>query len=120
MANKPILLLIENDISLRRLLSSIFEEPYSLITTTNIFEAWNYLQAGQIPTVILADIPLNEEENKEFVRGLGLSSFYKKISIVILGSESKDVSSSNICKIIPKPFDPDELKETIKNIVFIH
>lgn len=115
MAKRLDVLIIEEDLGLRSLLVALLGKQHHLKLTDHIHSAWQWLQTGNIPDVIIADMDVKNKDVIEFIRGLEYSSFYEEVKLIILGSEL-DIYPKNVIKMINKPIEPTELKETIKNL----
>ncbi len=119
MLSSSTILLIEQDRSLGIFLSSYFRRFYTTVVSSSVRAAWEWMQSGNIPNLIIADIALDDRIHQDFILALNHSSFFGDIPIVVLkpkGLQDHQLSSIRIAKTIEKPFDPIELKETVDSL----
>ncbi|MGB1207038.1 MAG: response regulator [Chitinophagales bacterium] len=119
MLTKKQILIIDDDNSTRLLLQYLLAERYRVIGKTNGLEGMIWLNAGNIPDLILLDINMPELNGKDFLRNLRLSGFFSKIPILILSSETHLQEIQNFISpsdILGKPFVPDILFKKIKRL----
>ena len=119
MEKKSNLLIVAKDEGLRSFLAVFLGNNYQPIFKNCINEAWEWLQSGNIPDILIASISLHDENFIEFIEGLKQSSFFGTIPLIVLSSNSVDSRSeypSNVVKILPKPFDPIELLNILESL----
>ena len=119
MKNKKQILIIDDDNSTRLLLQYLLAEKYSVIGKTNGLEGMLWLNAGNIPDVILLDINMPHLNGKDFLKQIRFSGFFSEIPVLILSSEShlqeiKSFISPN--DILGKPFMPEILFSKLEKI----
>ena len=119
MMNKKQILIIDDHDSTRLLLQYLLTEKYRVIGKTNGLEGMLWLNAGNIPDLILLDINMPELNGKDFLRNLRLSGFFSKIPVLILSNETQLQEIKNFISpsdILGKPFIPENLFNKIKKL----
>ena len=119
MITKKQILIIDDDNSTRLLLQYLLSERYRVIGKTNGMEGMLWLNAGNIPDLILLDINMPKLNGKDFLKHVRFSGFFSDIPILILSSETqlqevKSFISPN--DILGKPFMPDLLFRKLENL----
>ena len=85
--------------------------------------AFSWLEEGNNPDLIISDLSMPHFDGKMFIYNLKISGFYRYTPIILLsGEENLDLIARNmsfkIDFVLPKPFNPDVLKDAISNILF--
>ncbi len=116
------ILLVDDEISILKLLEFILKDEYELIVKSNGFDAISWLDNGNIPDLIISDMEMPYFDGADFVRSIKVSGYYRDIPIIVLsGSDSLDNINArvpyNINGLVAKPFNPDQLKERIKTLL---
>jgi len=109
------LLVVDDNEMMRSFLSHFLKKHFRVKTVENVNSAWNYLDKGHIPDVILLDILLPAQNGLDFLHQLKGSVLFNDIPVIILSSMDK--SSKRVeCLIagaddyVTKPFNPKELE----------
>lgn len=116
MMTKPILLLVDDNEPLLRLLKSLFDKHYSVFTAGDGVEALQLLSRGIRPRLILCDVHMQNIDGMELVAHLSTSRLYRDIPVILLadGGQTPDTTPvGNVAQIVQKPFDPVHLLETV-------
>ncbi|WP_170148058.1 response regulator [Marinoscillum furvescens] len=115
---KNTILIVEDDTALCALLTTYLEPVYQVHAVHNSMDAWDWLSAGNFPNLILTDFKMPFVNGMELTENLRTSGLFRDIPIVVLtGSSDPDLEEHaqiwNIERIVAKPFNPEELLETI-------
>lgn len=119
--NKKILILDDKE-SIAKVISIYLSAEFEIIHFENPIKGIAWLQAGNIPDLIISDIKMPEMRGDEFLSYVKHNELFKSIPIIMLSSE--DTSSERIRLLeegaddyIVKPFNPLELKIRIYKIL---
>ena len=113
---KKQILVIDDADSTRLLLNFLLSKKYNVIEKSDGLEAMFWLNAGNIPDLILLDINMPHLNGNDFLKQVRSSGFFFDIPILVLSGETHFqesrhfISSSDILK---KPFVPEILFEKI-------
>lgn len=115
-------MIIEDDNSIRYLLELFLKKYFSIDSKADGMEAMLWLDAGNMPDLIIADIEMPRLNGYEFIKNIKRSGFFKEIPVIILtGWDNAD--AKNKClqegadEFITKPFNPTQLLLKIENLL---
>ncbi len=116
------MLAIDDERSIQLILQNYFNADFSVITKSNGKEALTWMQEGNLPDIIIADINMPEMDGYTFISQVRSSGFLKSIPLVMLsGSDSTENKikclESGADDFIVKPFNPKELSARINGIL---
>ena len=116
------LLAIDDEMSIQLILQHYFKNEFLVNTKSNGKEALGWMQDGNIPDIIVADINMPEMDGYSFIEQVRASGFLKKIPMLMLSaSESTEVKirclQSGADDFIAKPFNPRELAARMNGIL---
>ncbi len=116
------LLAIDDEMSIQLILQHYFKNEFLVNTRSNGKEALGWMQDGNIPDIIVADINMPEMDGYSFIEQVRASGFLKKIPMLMLSaSESTEVKirclQSGADDFIAKPFNPRELAARMNGIL---
>lgn len=108
------LLVVEDEPMMRRLLLHIFGEKYEVVLQENGREALDWLTAGNVPNVIIADLYMPEIDGYEFIKAVRSYDFYDSVPLMVLSGEQGSEDRIKCLKagaddFLTKPFNPEEL-----------
>ena len=108
------ILIIDDEITIRTLLERFLSKKYDVVVKQDGLEAMSWLQEGNIPDLILADLEMPEYDGRWLLENIKSSNFFKDIPLAMLSGvdESKERISclrSGAKDFILKPFNPEEL-----------
>ena len=116
-------LVVDDSATMRSMLMSIIEEikGVELVEASNGFEALKALPQQSFD-LILTDINMPEINGLEIVHFVKSNPIYQKIPLIIISTEhgQADIKKGlalGAQKYITKPFDPDQLKKTVKELL---
>jgi two-component system, chemotaxis family, chemotaxis protein CheY len=117
------ILVVDDSATMRSMLVSIIEEikDVELVEASNGFEALKALPQQSFD-LILTDINMPEINGLEIVHFVKSNPAYQKIPMIIISTEhgQADIKKGlalGAQKYITKPFDPDDLKKTVKELL---
>lgn len=118
---KHTVLVVEDNIHLRRLLYNILKSSYHVRTAANGLEALAAIKE-KMPDLVLTDILMPYLDGLELIRNMKKSGLYKHIPVfVISGCNLSEVTEmlegEGVSEIFQKPFNPESLKEKIDNAI---
>ena len=119
-SNRKSILLIDDELTVLKLLEFILKEDYQLTVKNNGLEAISWMDDGNMPDLIISDLEMPYVSGLDFVRSLKTSGYYREIPIILLtGAYSlEDLKTKlpyNYDLLVQKPFNPGKLKESIKS-----
>jgi len=115
------ILVVDDEISILKLLNFVLSPHYELVIKTSGVEALTWLEEGHSPSLILSDLEMPYFDGSSFIHNLKISGFYRDTPVVILSGASnltERVSQMSFAldDFVPKPFNPAQLKEVINNV----
>ncbi|MFD1630748.1 response regulator [Pseudopedobacter beijingensis] len=119
---KKKILVVDDEITILKLLEFILKDEYDLIIKSNGFDALSWLDSGNIPDLIISDLEMPYFDGADFVKLVKISGYYRDIPIIVLsGSDTLEKINTaipyNINGLVSKPFNPTILKERIKKLL---
>jgi two-component system chemotaxis response regulator CheY len=112
------ILVVDDELSILKLLNFILSKDYDLVIKQNGADAISWLEDGNDPALIISDLEMPYIDGGSFIRNLKISGFYRNTPVILLsGADNLD----NIVSRMPfqadcyfkKPFNPAELKSSI-------
>lgn len=119
---KKLILLVDDEITVLKLLEFILKKEYNLVIHNNGLEAISWMDEGNMPDLIISDLEMPYVDGLDFVRSLKTSGYYRNIPIILLSAaysleELAEKLPYSFNMLMPKPFNPDRLKESIQNLL---
>ncbi len=119
--NKKILILDDKQ-SIAQIISIYLASEYDITWLENPIKGIAWLQAGNIPDLIISDIRMPEMQGDEFLQYIKSNELFKSIPVIMLSSEESTSERIRLLRegaddFIIKPFNPLELKIRIKKIL---
>jgi len=119
---KKRILIVDDELSILKLLNFVLSPYYDLVIKNSGMNAFSWLEEGNNPDLIISDLSMPHFDGKMFIHNLKISGFYRYTPIILLsGEENLDFIARNmsfkIDFVLPKPFNPDVLKNAISNIL---
>lgn len=119
---KKTILVIDDEMSIRMLLENFLSKTYNVITRNDGQEGLKYLEQGDMPDLIVADIQMPNLDGYEFVRNVRASGFFKNIPMIMLSGIESSNERVKCLKLgaddyLVKPFNPEELAIRIENLI---
>lgn len=117
------LLIIDDDDSLRTLLEIYLKKKsFKVSAMKDGMEAMLWLQEGNVPDLIIADLGMPRLDGFEFLKNCKKSGFFREIPIIMLTGMDRDEVKKKCLDLgavtyLVKPFKFDELVEKIDNTI---
>ncbi|MBJ7429120.1 MAG: response regulator transcription factor, partial [Bacteroidia bacterium] len=105
-----------------KILDFYFGKTYNVISKTDGISALEWMQQGQLPDVIVADVNMPDMNGMEFIAQIRNSGFFKDIPLIMLSGNDGTADKIKCLKAgaddyLVKPFNPEELEARIANIL---
>jgi len=118
---KKKILVIDDERTIRVLLENFLKE-YVVITKNDGLEGLSWLQEGNMPDLIVADIQMPNLDGYEFVKQLRASGYFKDIPLIMLSGIESTAEKVKCLKLgandyLVKPFNPEELALRIELLI---
>lgn len=115
-------LIVDDEPTILKLLNHYLSPYYEVTVMSDARQALLWMQQGNIPDAIVADIQMPVMDGQAFLDQLKSSGFFKDIPVVMLSGLENSVERIKFLKMgardyVVKPFNPEELYLRIKNIV---
>lgn len=119
--SKKQILIVDDEITILKLLNFVLSSEYDLIIKTSGVEALTWLEEGHSPALIISDLEMPYFDGSSFIYNLKISGFYRHTPVIILSGASDleglvSKMSFTVDDFIPKPFNPAQLKTAISNV----
>ena len=119
MGHKKKILIVDDEVSVLKLLQFILKDEYEPIIRQSGIEALSTLNNGNIPDLIISDVEMPFFSGIDFIKSLKTSGYFRNIPVIVLsGSDTPENIQAKIPYILNgimlKPFNPTYLKEVIK------
>ncbi|MCE1202093.1 MAG: response regulator transcription factor [Bacteroidia bacterium] len=116
---KKKILVIDDELSIRLLLENYLGKTYEVTTKSDGLEAMKWLQDGNLPDLIVADIQMPNLDGIQFIQQIRASGFYKDIPLIMLSGIESSQEKIKCLKMgandyVVKPFNPEELSIRIE------
>ena len=116
--NKKILV-IDDELSIRILLENFLKKEYDVVTKNDGLDAITWMEEGNLPDLIVADIQMPNLDGYEFIKNVRASGFFKDIPMIMLSGIESSSEKVKCLKLgandyIVKPFNPEELSIRIE------
>lgn len=115
-------LLIDDEVTILKLLNHYLSSYYHVTTKNDGEQALMWMQEGNIPDVIVADIQMPNMDGDRFLKQLKSSGFFKDIPVIMLSGLENSAERIKFLKLgardyVVKPFNPEELYLRIRNLI---
>lgn len=119
---KDTILVMDDEMSIRMLLENFLSKTYNVITCNDGQEGLKYLEQGNLPDLIVADIQMPNLDGYEFIQNVRASGFFKDIPMIMLSGIESSNERVKCLKLgaddyLVKPFNPEELAIRIENLL---
>jgi DNA-binding response OmpR family regulator len=116
------LLIIDDESTTRKVLKHFLNKEFEVTLKNDGMEGMNWLESGNNPDFIIADLNMPNLNGKEFIQVIRASNLYSDIPIIILSGtdESKErieCLNYGADDFMLKPFNPMEVLAKIKAIL---
>ena len=122
---KKRLLIVDDDLSILKLLAFILSKDYNIVVKNNGIDAFGWLEDGNIPDLIISDLQMPYFDGQSFIKNVKISGLFRDIPIIMLSAAhdlEEQVSNMpyEVDAYMPKPFRPALLKSAINNVLNIY
>jgi DNA-binding response OmpR family regulator len=112
------IVVIDDNPTMEHLLKGMLETSYEVAVFENGLESLAYMQTGNIPDIIIADLNTPVLNGYELLLQLKASSYFNMIPVIMLSAEESSEVKIKCLKagaedFIVKPFNPFELEARI-------
>jgi two-component system, chemotaxis family, chemotaxis protein CheY len=119
---KKQILIIEDDSSVRFLLGLFLKEYFDVVVKADGLEGMLWLDSGNIPDLVMADIDMPRLNGYEFIKNIRKSGFYRDIPIIMLSGWDSEEARERCFKeganlFMVKPFNPSDLLANINKLL---
>ena len=118
---KELMLVVEDELSGRQILSRIFQEEYEIILAKDGLEAKEQIKKyGRQISIVLLDLIIPNLSGQEVLKWMKLHETYENIPVVVLTSDQTaelDVLELGVEDMVVKPYDARILKARVKNAI---
>jgi len=107
-------LVVDDKSSISNLIVQLLRSSYEVTAKPNGEEAMSWLQAGNVPDLIVSDLEMPKMDGFELITQLKESGYFADIPIMILSSRDSSEDRVKCLKLgaedyLMKPFNPEEL-----------
>ncbi len=118
---KRTILIIDDEVDALTLLSRAIGTMFDLVTKHDGNEALKWLQAGNVPDLILTDVMMPNMDGAEFVKILRSSKSHRHTPIIVISANNDVRTRIKFLQLgandyLAKPVHPEELVLRINNI----
>lgn len=111
---KKKILVIDDELSIRMLLENFLSKSYDVITRNDGMEGLKWMEEGNMPDLVVADIQMPNLDGYEFIKNVRSSGFFKNIPLIMLSGIESSQEKVKCLKMgandyMVKPFNPEEL-----------
>lgn len=119
---KKYILVIDDEKSIRMLLENFLSKKYEVTAKADGMDALNWMQEGNLPDLIVADIKMPNIDGYDFIKNIRASGYFKDIPLIMLSSLNSSAERVKCLKLgandyMVKPFNPEELSIRIEGML---
>ena len=119
MKEKKQILVIEDENSLRLLLSSFLRKHYAVESRKDGLDALTWMSKGNIPDVIILDMEMPNLSGAEFLIHIRSSGFFRNIPVLVASGTNDEHLPGKLKKLgangfMKKPINPSQVVKTIE------
>jgi DNA-binding response OmpR family regulator len=116
---KKKILVIDDELSIRMLLENFLSKTFEVAAKSDGLEGMKYLEGGNMPDLIVADIQMPNMDGYDFIKNIRASGYFKDIPLIMLSGIESSQEKVKCLKLgandyIVKPFNPEELSIRIE------
>jgi len=120
--SKKQILVVDDELSILKLLTFILSADYDLVIKKSGIEAISWLEEGNDPNLIISDLMMPYFDGSNLIKNLKISGFYRDTPVILLsGAEDLEERVRNmpfkIDSYLEKPFNPAILKSKIAELI---
>src|SRR5258706_4489401 len=84
---KKRILIVDDDLSILKLLNFIISKDYDIVVRNNGIDAFSWLEDGNIPELIISDLQMRYFDGQSFIKKVKISGLFRDIPIIMLSAE---------------------------------
>ncbi|MDA3943864.1 MAG: response regulator [Bacteroidetes bacterium] len=116
---KKKILVMDDELSIRMLLENFLSKTYDVITKNDGMEGIKWMEEGNMPDLIVADILMPNLDGYDFIKNIRSSGFFKDVPLIMLSGIESSQEKVKCLKLgandyMVKPFNPEELSVRIE------
>jgi DNA-binding response OmpR family regulator len=116
---KKKILVIDDELSIRMLLDNFLSKTYDVITRNDGMEGLKWMEEGNMPDLVVADIQMPNLDGYDFIKNVRASGFFKDVPLIMLSGIESSQEKVKCLKLgandyMVKPFNPEELSVRIE------
>ncbi len=116
------ILIIDDQPIMLKLLEQILKDRYEVVALENGKEALEWMYSGNIPDLVVADLNMPEIDGFEYIQRIRESGFFYDVPLIVLSGEESSTERIKCLKLgandyLIKPFNPEELRLRIDNLI---
>jgi len=120
-AMKPTILIVDDELPIRRLLEFFLSTNYNVIVKEDVPEAMNWLIKGNKPDAMILDIEMPVYSGKDLLKIVREDNSNINIPIIMLSGNEKTAERIECLNLgaddyLIKPFNPQELEARVNNL----
>jgi len=121
-AGLPKVIAVEDDAIMQLILVQSLDKRFDVMAFSNGIDALAFLQEGNLPDIIIADLNTPQMGGLQLLEQLKMSGFFSAIPVIVLsGEESTETRitclDAGADDYVVKPFNPRELEARIRAIL---
>lgn len=115
-------LIVDDEATILKLLNHYLSSYYTVTVMPDARQALLWMQEGNVPDVIVADIQMPNMDGDSFLKQIKSSGFFRDIPVIMLSGLENSAERIKFLKLgardyVVKPFNPEELYLRIKNLI---
>lgn len=119
---KKKILIVDDELSIRMLLENYIGKTYDIVTKTDGLEGIKYLEDGNMPDLIVADIQMPNLDGYEMLKQVRASGYFGNVPMIMLSGIESSQERVKCLRMgaddyLVKPFNPEELLLRINNLI---
>lgn len=120
--NNLTLLAIDDEASILLILERFFKDSFIVVTKSNAIDGLHWMQEGNIPSIIIADLEMPVMNGYELIDQVRASGFLQHIPMIMLSGTNNSESRIRCLEAgaddyVVKPFNPRELAARVNGIL---
>lgn len=101
------------------LLENFLSKEYDVVTKSDGLDGLKWMEEGNIPDLVVADIQMPNLDGYEFIKNVRASGYFKNIPLIMLSGIESSTEKVKCLKLgandyVVKPFNPEELSIRIE------
>ena len=118
----PKVIVVEDDAIMQLIITQSLDGRFEVMAFSNGIDALAFLQDGNLPDIIIADLNTPQMGGLQLIEQLKISGFFSAIPVIVLSGE-ESTETRIVCldagadDYIVKPFNPRELEARIRAIL---